>query len=495
LLALSLTVQKIPVRIVDRLSVPGTTSRAIGVQARTLELYNQFGLTQQLIENGVQVAAGNIWVNGNKVARIPIKDIGEGQSPYPYLLMYPQDEHEKLLIEKLGELGVTVERPVELLRFVDCGTHVEATLKHADGREETIVVQYLAGCDGASSIVRESLLGREGFAGGTYSQTFYVADVQISGPVDDDEVHVDVADKDFVAIFPLKGRGKARLIGAVHPTQQTLGRALTFEDISTHALQQIKVTVDRVNWFSTYRVHHRVASRFKIGRAFLLGDAAHIHSPAGAQGMNTGLGDAINLAWKLAHVLKGQAPEALLDSYEVERIRFAKRLVRTTDQVFTLATDPRKFIQAARVNLVPTLVPAAFQLAPTRQFLFKTVSQIGIHYRHCSFNEGQAGPIHGGDRLPFFRFEGGATNFDPLKTIEWQVHIYGEAGDEIREACSALKIGLHTFPWERGMFAAHLRRNAMYLLRPDTYIAWISKTQSAQALRGFLESRQISPFV
>jgi 2-polyprenyl-6-methoxyphenol hydroxylase-like FAD-dependent oxidoreductase len=489
-LGLWLTRQGIPVRIIDKVAEPGTTSRALGVQARTLELYRQAELTDALLEAGRRVEGANLWVEGRKVARIPLGEVGRGQSPYPYLLIYPQDEHERLLIERLKQAGVTVERPVELVGFEQDG--VRATLKHADGREETTTAQYLAGCDGARSFVRQTLLGDAGFPGGTYVQTFYVADVEASGPAADGELHVDVADSDFVALFPLKKTGNARLIGAVrdHPEH---GKELTFEDVSDRALRQIKMKVEKVHWFSTYHVHHRVASHFKIGRAFLVGDAAHIHSPVGGQGMNTGIGDAINLAWKLAHVIKGQAPAGLLDTYPVERVDFARRLVATTDQIFTLATSPSSLTQRMRTGLLPIALPALFQLPNTRRFMFKTVSQIGIRYRHCNFNDGRAGPIHGGDRLPWVELEEGGDNFEPLKAMTWQVHVYGEASDALRRTCEELRLPLHVFPWQRSTQRARLREDALYLLRPDTYLAFVDPEQSAEKLRGFLESRQIDP--
>ena len=166
-----------------------------------------------------------------------------------------------------------------------------------------------------------------GFPGGTYRQIFYVADVEASGPAVNGELHVDLDEADFLAVFPLKGEGRARLIGTVRDERADHAERLKFDDVSARAIENLKVDVKTVNWFSTYHVHHRVTDHFRKGRAFLLGDAAHIHSPAGGQGMNTGIGDAINLAWKLAAVLDGRAGDALLDSYEAERIPFARRLV------------------------------------------------------------------------------------------------------------------------------------------------------------------------
>src|SRR5947207_14718067 len=160
----------------------------------------------------------------------------------------------------------------------------------------------------------------------------------------------------------------------------------------------MRVEVRDVHWFSTYRVHHRVADRFRQGRAFLLGDAAHIHSPVGGQGMNTGIGDAVNLAWKIADVVHGRADASLFDSYEPERIAFARRLVATTDQVFTGVTSDGAIARRIRLNIVPAVAPAVFAFRTARRFMFRTLSQTVVHYRASSLSEGRAGAVHGGDR-------------------------------------------------------------------------------------------------
>lgn len=246
---------------------------------------------------------------------------------------------------------MTVQRRTELLHFEQHDGGVRATLRRPDGSEEVCDAVYLAGRDGASSAVRQQL--GIGFPGGTYSGLFYVADVEATGPATDDELHVDLEEADFVLVFPLKGKGRVRLVGIVRDLPDHGRGDLTFDDVKGQAVGHPKLAISRVNWFSTYRVHHRVADRFRDGRVFLLGDAAHIHSPVGGQGMNTGIGDAVNLAWKLAAVLAGGAPDALLATYERERIAFARRLVATTDRVFTLVTKRGLVARFVRTRLVP----------------------------------------------------------------------------------------------------------------------------------------------
>ena len=174
------------------------------------------------------------------------------------------------------------------------------------------------------------------------------------------EMHVALDTTDFLAVFPLKGEGRARLIGTVREEAEHQHENLSWNDVSKRVIEWMRIDVERVNWFSTYRVHHRVADHFRKGRAFLLGDAAHIHSPVGGQGMNTGIGDAVNLAWKLAAVLHGRANASLLDSYEPERIAFARRLVATTDRAFTGVTSRGAIARLVRLHIVPLLIPARF---------------------------------------------------------------------------------------------------------------------------------------
>src|SRR6266403_4119669 len=419
-LALWLTRLGVRVRVIDKTAEAGTTSRAVAVQARTLELYGQIGLADKVIERGRRVAAANLWVAGQQVARAVFGDMGVGISPFPYALVFPQDEHERLLIDRLDELGVEVERRTELLHFEDANGRVLARLQRAGGELEMCEAAYLGGCDGAHSAVREAL--NIGFPGGTYTHLFYVADVEASGTAANGEVHVALDRTDFLAVFPLKGEGRARLVGTVREDAEHQPEDLSWGDVSKSVLEWMRIDVARVNWFSTYRVHHRVAERFREGREFLLGDAAHIHSPVGGQGMNTGIGDAVNLAWKLAAVLHGRGKPSLLDSYEPERIAFARRLVATTDRAFTGVTSSGAIARLIRLRIAPLLAPQIFAFPTMRRFMFRTVSQTAVNYRGSSLSEGRAGTVHGGDRLPWVKMDWSddyRDNFAPLISLDW----------------------------------------------------------------------------
>ena len=496
-LVLALWLQRlgVPVRIVDKVAEPGTTSRALVLHARTMELYHQIGIAEAIVGQALRFTAVNLWARGRKVARIVLGDMGAGVTPYPYMLIFPQDEHERFLIGRLRENGVEIDRPTEVVGFEERGDRVVVRLKHSDGSDETCEAAFLAGCDGAHSIVRESL--HTGFPGGTYRHLFYVADAEASGPVMNEELHAALDEADFLAVFPMKGERRARLIGTVEQTAETQHDSLEWKDVSRDVIERLGIDVKHVNWFSTYHVHHRVAAHFRSGRTFLLGDAAHIHSPVGGQGMNTGIGDAVNLAWKLAAVLQDRAHHRLLDTYEPERIAFAQRLVATTDRGFQLVTSDGRLARFVRLQVVPRVLPILVAMKAVRRFMFRTVSQTAIDYRHSTLSVGVAGKIHGGDRMPWIRFDPSPTgcpdNFDPLASLDWQVHVYGDVSSAISDLCKATDLPLHSFAWQDAMYSAGFVRNAVYLIRPDGYVGFADRDANAANLQQYLNDRQIRP--
>jgi 2-polyprenyl-6-methoxyphenol hydroxylase-like FAD-dependent oxidoreductase len=489
-LALWLTRLGTTVRIIDKTAAAGTTSRALAVQARTLELYRQLDLTDNVLALGHKVPAINLWVKGQPKARLGFATVGGDLTPYPFLNIFPQDQHERLLITRLEELGVAVERRTELLGYTEQDDRVVARLRGPEGHEESCEATYLAGCDGARSLVRETM--GTGFPGGTYRQVFYVADVDLKGAVANGELHIDLDEADFLAVFPLAGAGRARLIGTVHDQRADNPETLRFEDVSHRAIENLKVQVEKVNWFSTYRVHHRVTDHFRKSRAFVLGDAAHIHSPAGGQGMNTGIGDAVNLAWKLHAVLKGCAPDALLDSYDTERSKFARRLVATTDKVFTFATAEGRLADVIRTRIAPIVMPRLIGFESAREYLFRTVSQIMLNYRDSPLSSGTAGHVHGGDRLPWAGGVGG-DNFTPLANPVWQIHVYGSVRPELATWCAERRLPLHRFDWSSEHETAGLARDAVYLIRPDTYVALVDTTGAADAIERYFTQHGLRP--
>jgi 2-polyprenyl-6-methoxyphenol hydroxylase-like FAD-dependent oxidoreductase len=493
-LGLWLTRLGVRVRIIDKTSEPGTTSRALAVQARTLELYDQIGLADAVVERGRKAVAANLWVSGKKEGHVVFGDMGKGLSPFPYAVIFPQDEHERLLIERLTACGVEVERRTELISFEDSAGRVLAQLKCAGGTTDTCEAAYIAGCDGAHSVVREAL--RLGFPGGAYTHLFYVADVRASGPTMNGELHLALDSNDFLFAFPLKGEDRARLVGTVGEDVERQHENLSWNDVSKGVIDHMRIDVEHVNWFSTYRVYHRVSDHFRIGRAFILGDAAHIHSPVGGQGMNTGIGDAVNLAWKIAAVVHGRASASILDSYEPERIAFARRLVATTDRAFTGVTSGGTIARLVRLHIVPLLIPQLFKLASVRRLMFLTISQTTVNYRGSTLSEGRAGEVRGGDRLPWVKTHLNgvdADNFKPLTSIDWQVHVYGDVARELRTMCDARKLPLHVFTWSPETGPVGIRRDAAYLVRPDGYVAVADPEGSVTTIASFLDARKITP--
>jgi hypothetical protein len=278
------------------------------------------------------------------------------------------------------------------------------------------------------------------------------------------------------------------------PEELTGRDGLTFEDVRPTVAKLVGIRVGSVNWFSTYRVHHRVAEHFRVGRAFLAGDAGHIHSPAGGQGMNTGIGDAVNLAWKLAAVVQGRADETLLDTYETERIAFAHSLVTTTDRLFQVMVGRGAGSQAFRELLLPHVAPFLLGFSAIRTRAFRLVSQTRISYHDSALSEGAAGDVHGGDRLPWVPpASAEAGNFAPLTSVDWQIHVYGAASQALRDAARDASLALHEFPCSEHAEEAGLKRDALYLVRPDGYVALADVGQDVKALQAFLAQFKILP--
>lgn len=488
-LALWLVRQGVRVRIVDRSAGPGTSSRAMAVQARTLELYRQLDLADEIVAGGLRNPAINLWVKGERRARLSFRDAGRELTPYPFVLIYPQDRHERVLVRRLEEAGVRVERDTELLGFEQDADGVTVRLRGPAG-DAVCRAAWLAGCDGAHSLVRHQL--GAGFEGGTYEHTFYVADVAVSGPSANGEIHLSLENGDFAALFAYDERGNGRLIGAVRDEEVRKGAALAFDDVRQRAIASLGLHIEAVHWFSTYRVHHRVADRYRSGRVLLLGDAAHVHSPAGGQGMNTGIGDAVNLAWKLAHVLRGRAPDALLDTYETERKAFARKLVETTDRAFSFVIADGGFADFVRTRIAPLFASAAYGIEPVRSFMFRVLSQMGIHYPDSALSAGHAGHVRGGDRLPWTGY-GGPDNHAPLTDIAWQVHVYGDVRPALETWCAGRGIALYRYDWCEACQAAGLARDAAYLVRPDTYVALVERAAERDVLERYFSDRGIRP--
>jgi 2-polyprenyl-6-methoxyphenol hydroxylase-like FAD-dependent oxidoreductase len=478
-LALWLARTGTPFRLIDRKPGPGEGSRAMAVQARTLEFYRQLGIADEVIAGGFRLERIHLRDEWREIAAVPLGNVGKGLSPYPFVLSFPQDDHERLLIGHLRAAGHGVEWDMELTGVTQQVDVVRAYLRKPGG-DEPWVGPYLCGCDGAHSAVRHGL--GIGFPGGTYDQLFYVADAEADGPWSDRDFTGYLAEKTFCLAFPVRSPGMFRFIGLV---PEALGGRddLTFDDLREGVEKVTGTRVTRVNWFSVYRVHNRVADRFRQGRVFLAGDAGHVHSPAGGQGMNTGIGDAVNLAWKLAAVLAERADPSLLDSYEAERLPFAQSLVATTDRVFEAVVGKGFLARMVRKVVAPHVLPFVLRFAAVRRAQFQLVSQSRIAYRASPLSDGPAGQVRAGDRLPWVE---GADNYAPLKSLDWQLHVYGAAGARLREFAAGAKLPLHEWASTGVSRRAGLAQDALYLVRPDGHIGFARRGQDIEGLRAYL---------
>lgn len=477
--------------IVDKKEGVTPYSKAIGVQARTLEIYEQIDLAARAVEEGTIAGKARLLVEGEVRAEIDFSQIGKGFSAYPYILMLEQSKNERLLYEYMQAHGKDVLWETELVELAQNDLGVTGRVKTSTGEVETIEAKYLVGCDGPRSLVRHSL-GLE-FSGSTFERMFYVADAQVDWQFTHDALHVCLAKESFAVFFPLKGEKRYRIVGVFPEEFAKAEGDVVYEEIEqrTRQLAQFDLDIHDVEWFSTYKVHTRHASRFSAGRCFLAGDSAHIHSPAGAQGMNTGIQDAYNLAWKLALVVRGAAQEKLLDTYNEERLENAKNLLRTTDRMFQLVAGDEWWIALLRTNVLPPIGGYLLGLDSVRGFIFPLVSQTGINYRHSSLTH-HAGDedfhVKAGDRMPYFVVDG-TSIYDRLR--EPKFHLLAFSNDELALSVEkyASLIDFHRFPLTdhiREVFGAD--RPFIVFLRPDNYIGFITSKLSSAEIESYLDA-------
>ncbi|WP_425147436.1 FAD-dependent monooxygenase [Deinococcus sp.] len=476
MLALWLTRLGVRVRIADLKAGPVQETRAIAVQARTLEFYDQLGLGVDAMQQGRPFAAFNLFLRAQQRGAVNLSGMGDDHTPHPYLYILTQDQNEELLTHHLNKLGVQVDWQTEVTDFCQDEGGIRAILKRGD-QAETVQASYIAACDGAASAVRHAL--KISLSGGTYEQRFYVADVDLEGKVPSGEVSVSLDDAQFLAFFPMVQPGRMRVVGSV---PASVGEHLAFEAVRPEIEAGGLAQVGKLHWFSTYRVHHRVADRFQQGRAFILGDAGHVHTPVGGQGMNTGLGDAVNLAWKLAQALRSSP--AALATYQAERRPFALSLVNTTDRVFTAVVSPSPLARWVRLSLVPNVLPIITRLKAVRRLLFLTVSQTRLHYPGSPLSVGRAGRVSGGMRLPWVPHQA-SSNFDALQSLKWQVHVYGPPTPELLTWCGQYDLKLNVFPFDAKAKQAGLAEGAVYLVRPDGYVGLAQAESDLEELNGY----------
>src|SRR5437899_5221635 len=489
--------------IIDRHSGPAQQTRAMAVHARTLEIYSKLGIAERALELGRRGSGANMWAEGKRRARIPIGDIGKSLSPFPFVLMLGQDDNERIMGERLRDWGMAVQWNTELVSFEQASDQVTATLKQPDGVTRKLTAAYIAGCDGGHSTVRE----RSGitFPGAPYEHVFFVADTEATGSMVPDELNVYLLRDGFHLFFPMRGTDRWRVIGIL-PKHLRERDDLTFEEAVPEMRHEAGAALSfkRCSWFSTYRIHHRCAERFHDGRCFLLGDAAHVHSPMGGQGMNTGLQDAYNLAWKLALVIQGKADAALLDTYEAERIPVARRLLRTTDRAFTLVVSDSWVAGMLRTQIVARIAAFAMTLSRVRKIAFRTISQIGISYRESPLSKMLPGLPDGGpragDRFPWLQLRFQANGpvedlFQKLDDTRFNLIVTGQPAPSAAAIAPGDLLRTHVIPGDPDndseLARARISGPAFYLLRPDGHVGLAGTRFDAEAVNAYLAERQM----
>jgi 2-polyprenyl-6-methoxyphenol hydroxylase-like FAD-dependent oxidoreductase len=477
--------------ILDSKETTTPHSKAIGVQARTLEIYEQIGLAQPLIAKGAVAEKARLVVRGKVRGEAEFGELGKGLSSYPFVLIVEQGKHERILHEHIKAQGKEVLWQTELISFTQDDSGVKANVRKTNGDTGEIQAKFLVGCDGASSPVRHAL-GLK-FEGSTFERLFYVADVEIQWNFSHNALHVCLAKNTSTAFFPMPGETSYRIVGTFPEDHPREVNEILYEEVESQIIKDTGINLDitHVNWFSVYKVHTRHVNRFSQGRCFLAGDSAHIHTPAGAQGMNTGIQDGYNLAWKLWLVLKEGAAREILESYNEERLENAKNLLRTTDEFFNIFASRDWFISFLRTRIAPYIAGFALRRESVRKFLFPRVSQIGINYRHSSLSRNGSGDLNikAGDRMPYFVADGFSV-YDKLWQPKFHLLVFtdGDRRDLALQQYEEL-VDINVVPLNpqiREILGVDKPFNV--LLRPDNYIGFISSEVSLDGMRAYLNN-------
>ncbi|WP_165066685.1 FAD-dependent monooxygenase [Marisediminicola senii] len=493
----------VDVIVVDRKGGPTRESRALVLQARSLELYDQLGIVAAVRAASVrvrQVAPG--WER-RVLAAVHIGRPGAAVTPYPGLHVLEQSENERILYETLRSHGGEVlwQHALEGLEVhhgeaagTSASTVASARRPGAAGGDAiTIGARFVVGADGSGSAVRR--LSGIHFDGSSSSQVFFVCDATAVRGLVEGAVNLRLGRRRFLLAFPMGSRGDARLLGlSGMPTDAPAG------DVEAAVRRGVGTTFGvewgGSRWFSQYRVHHRVAASFRRGPVLLAGDAAHVHSPVGAQGMNTGLQDAHNLAMKLAEVVRGTATESSLDAYERERRPVAERLIGTTDRAFGLITSPRLLPRLARmaIAVVVPVVAGIVPRTPAGTRAFEYLGQLRIHYAMPGEGVGRSGDRRRRrrrrDPIVGRRLRWTGANFAALRSATWQVHTYGSEtlAKTARNTAASLGLDAHGYPAHRPF-----DDDTLYLVRPDGFVAARARMDAADEVfrRSLLAHRGI----
>ena len=481
--------------LIDKKEGPTELSKALVVHARTLEIFDQLGIAQKAIARGQIVQQAAFMTNGRVGGRVKFSKMGQGLSPFPFMLIYEQSKTEQLLYDYLQQHANDVRWQTELSSLHQDENGVTAVIKSASGESQTVEARYLVGADGASSSVRHLL--DLGFEGATHPRLFYVADVEMTYEGEPDTLYAAFHGNSFLLMVPMQDGQRWRLISNLPEDGEQASQEMTQADIETNvqALVQRPLTISRVHWFSTYKIHTRHVEKFSLGRCFLAGDAAHIHTPAGGQGMNTGIQDAYNLAWKLAFVLNNHADDALLETYNKERIANAKDLLKSTDGLFDSMAADHWYTHFLRDNLVPGLAGFLTRFGPIQAIIFPRLSQTGVTYRHHSLSQHRGDAdfkVKAGDRMPYFLVDS-ENLYDRLREPTFHLLIFSDGTGSYADLRTSIEADfanlldsqvLPLYPRVIKLFGSE--KPFMVLLRPDNHIGMIAPADRPETIRAYL---------
>jgi len=448
--------RKLRYRIIEAKASQSEHSKALAIFPRTMEIFDMAGVVDPFLNAANRVTSVSVITHGHRLAHM---HFAPDQSPYSFVSMVPQNVTESLLVEELKRKGGAVEYETRFVGSVAKDDRVIATLEH-DGESQQISAAYVIGCDGAHSAVRHAI--GVSLEGGEYLDSFMLADIESNDALPVDELQLCPSEKGPVAVFPISAT-RRRIVATIEEQQ---GDAPSLELVRKVIGERAPegLTAKALHWSSYFRIHHRHASKLREGRMFIAGDAAHIHSPFGGQGMNTGLQDVWNLVWKLDLVINGRAGEQLLDSYSAERVPVIKNVIQTTDMLTKVLGTPNRLAQVLR-NAV---IPMVSRLAPFQHAFVQRLSELGIAYEGSPIVEG-AGERYFDDGLRGGNISG------------FQMLIGGDAGDAIRDAAKRLSES------HRGLLEMRsIPEHGIKLVRPDGYLAYEGRS-NALALNSIQE--------
>jgi 2-polyprenyl-6-methoxyphenol hydroxylase-like FAD-dependent oxidoreductase len=484
-------------RIVDRAPEPTQTSKALVLWSRTLELLETMGGAAPFVAEGMRATGASINAEGRQLVHV---DLGVVDSPYPYACMIPQSATERLLAAQVEATGVTVERRVELVDFTSDADGVTATLRHDGGRDETVRCAWLVGCDGAHSTVRH-VLGLP-FEGAPEPSDWILADVHVDAGVPPNEVTVHFSPGGMLVFFPIEpGRfrvvadlGRARSDG--HPPAPTLAEVQAVVDARGPGGIRLGTPI----WLAGFRIHERKVRDYGRGRVFLCGDAAHIHSPAGGQGMNTGMQDALNLAWKLALAHAGRARPLLLDSYSIERSAVGEAVLRQAGFITRAATLRHPLARWARDRAYAV----AGTFAPVRALVASRLTELAIAYPTSPVSGGSGGAVAPGARCPVRPLQAADGTTTTILGLlgDGRFQLLALGGADVPADVASRFAGLVTphavatapqpgaLVDAGGAFhrALGVTEPTLVLVRPDGYVAWRGRPLNAPRLQAHLDA-------